>query len=231
MTERRHNCRMLLLAGVLLAAEVLLCGGCPLIGLLGTPTRREEKIPAEFDLAQHEESTLLVLVDQPAWLNARANLRYYLTNYVGARLIDKVGFPSDKLIRYERLSQFRSSRADFVLLSPTQVGQALEADMVLFVAIEDYELSSMDTTNYHKGSMAAWCSLWHVSGGKKLWPGSEESRRVDVGFEVGPAAADAAVERLTRAMAYCITRYFYDCPGDQFRIGDDRTQTEWVNWK
>jgi len=231
MTKRQHNCCTFLLAGVLLAAEVLLCGGCPLVGLLGTPTRREEKIPAEFDLAQHQENTLLVLVDQPAWLNARANLRYYLTNYVGEQLVGKLDFPPGKLISYDRLSEFRSARGDFLSLSPPAIGQALGADVVLFVAVEGYELSSRDATNYHKGAMTAQCSLWQVSSAGKLWPRPEESRRVDVGFEVGPAGGAAAVERLTRAMAYCITRYFYDCPKDQFRISDDRTQTEWVNWK
>ena len=43
---------------------VLLQGGCAIISLLGTPTNYERKIPAEYDLSELEDKTILVLVEQ-----------------------------------------------------------------------------------------------------------------------------------------------------------------------
>ena len=109
-----------------------LCGGCQLgrvVGVLGSPTSAEQKIPAEYDLAKQTEKKVLVLVEQPAWLGSDVNLRYYLTDALRKNLSKTMKFPEEHLISYDKLSELRSSRSDFSSLLPAEVGKALNAEI------------------------------------------------------------------------------------------------------
>ncbi len=205
--------------------------GCGLVSLLGTPSRSERKIPAEYDLAEHTDQKILVLVNQPAWLNAQVNLRYYLTRAINKNLMTKVGIQPDYLVPYNELSEFRSNQPDFSLLSPTQVGEALNANMVLLVIIEDYQLKELAETGYHKGALDAQAALVETATGERLWPDSTKNKSIKVGFEVEPRGREAGVARLAAACAHCIVRFLYNCPKNKFKVTDDRSGIGWKNWK
>lgn len=96
----------------------------------------------------------MVFVHQPAYLNAQANLRYYLTDVMNKELRKKIKISSKNLVAYEELSEFRSNRADFSLLSPVDVGSALDADLVLLVVIEDYQLEEVDEVVFQNAFLA-----------------------------------------------------------------------------
>ena len=95
-------------------AVVCLSGGCKfgrLVGVLGTPTYYEQKIPAEYKLIptkkdkkagiEHEApEKLLVLVEQPAWVGADFNLRYYLTEAMNNYLSQTVGVAEPNVVKY-----------------------------------------------------------------------------------------------------------------------------------
>src|SRR4030042_123928 len=104
-------------------AGVSLCGGCGVVGVMGTPSQYEEKIPAEYDLAGQKGRKIVVLVEQPSWLSAQANLRYYLTQAISRDLTAKVKVPPQDILSYDKLSEFRSSKSDFSSLSPAEVGK------------------------------------------------------------------------------------------------------------
>lgn len=205
-------------------------GGCKLIGLMSSPTPHEKKIPAEYKLAELKDEKILVLVSQPVWLNAEVDFRSSLTEEIRKHLVDKAKVRSENIIGYEKLLEFRATQPDFSYLSPSEVGQALDAEFVLFVLIEDHELSKTAETNYYKGSLGAKAVLIDISTKAKIWPQSEEAKFVRVGFELEPASRDTAISRLSKAFAYCLTRYFYDCPMAKFRILDDRSDTAWGQW-
>lgn len=209
----------------------LFCEGCGVVGLVGTPTRHERKIAAEYKLSRHRNQKMVVLVNQPGWLNAQDNLRYYLTKKINESLTEKVKIRPKWLVSYNELSQFRSVRRDSLLLSPVETGAALNADMVLLVTVEGYELNKMSGTDYYKGFLSVKTILRDVSTGENLWPGSGESRSIKVGFEVESLGREAAVDRLARACAHCTTRYFYDCREDKFKIMDDRSDISWEIWE
>ncbi|MHC4060356.1 MAG: hypothetical protein ACYSR6_01920, partial [Planctomycetota bacterium] len=205
----------------------LLCNGCGFISILATPTRHEQKVPAEYALQNHTNEKILVLVHQPGWLDARTNLRYHLTDAIHKELFEKIRIPPMHVIPYGKLSEFRSERPDFLSLSAAEVGTALGADMVLFVRIDGYELSRFAETNYYIGFLNGQSNLYEASTGRRLWPTSDRSKPVRVGFDVGSGNREAAVGRLANAVAHCTVRYFYDCPLDEFKIGDDRSHTGW----
>jgi hypothetical protein len=207
--------------------------GCKFAGfvpVLGTPTRYEKKIPAEYDLAQHEDQKVLVLVNQPGWLGARVNLRYYLTEAINEYLTDKVRIKAEYLAGYDELSKYRSNHPNFSLLSVSEVGAALDASMVLLVVVEAYELTKMGEMDYYKGFLAARTMLVDVGSRKKVWPESAESKIVRVGFEMEQGSQETAVIRLAGSFAHCTVRYFYGCTVANFKIPDDWSGAGLESW-
>ena len=124
-------------------AAILSCSGCGIIGIAGTPSQYEKEVPAEYDLAKQKGKKLLILVEQPGWLSAKVNLRYYLTEAVRGYLVADVKVPPKSILSYDELSKFRSSKSDFSLLSPQAVGKALGADIVLLIKIVDCQVGEV----------------------------------------------------------------------------------------
>lgn len=226
MTDNRKKQKMKKLPVFFMLAAVLFYSGCGIVGLLGTQSQYEKKIPAEYDLATQKDKQILVLVEQPSWLSIEVNLRYYLTEAIRENLALKVKVPPEYIISYNELSEFRSNRSDFSLLSPVEVGEALGADIVLLVIIEDYQLNEMAETGYYGGFLGAQAILFETASGAKLWPEYTEGKSIRVGFEA-EKEQEAAVDRLVSACAYCITRYFYNCPKYKFKIFDEGNQAGW----
>jgi hypothetical protein len=196
--------------------------GCGIVGLMGTPSQYEKKIPAEYDLTKQKGRKVLVLVEQPSWLSSRVNLRYYLTGAIRESLIAMVKVPSKYILSYNELSKFRSNKSDFSSLSPAEVGEALGADIILLVTIEDYQVSEVAGSGYYNGSLSAQAAVYDASG-EKVWEGSS----VEVGFDTGERGQEEAVKRLVNACAHCITRYLYNCPEYKFRIFDEGSKADW----
>ncbi|MFH1370178.1 MAG: hypothetical protein ABII09_02665 [Planctomycetota bacterium] len=215
------------------AAISCLClqAGCQpgIVALLGTPTSAESEIPAEYDLTQQKDQKILVLVDQPSYLNAHANLRYFLTDTVNKMLQMRLKIQPEFLIDYDKLAEFRSSTPDFSLLSPDKIGSALGADLVLLIVVNDCRVSDIGQTGYLSGELNAEAQLIRTSSGEKLWPTLEQAKAVKVGFESERRGQDAAAVRLVVAAAHCVTRYLYNAPKNQFKISDEVTNIGWEN--
>jgi len=224
--------RMKKLTVFFVVAAVLFYSGCGIVGLMGTPSQYEKKIPAEYDLTKQKDQKILVLVEQPGWLSTQTNLRYYLTKAISEKLMAKakVKVPGEYIISYNELSEFRSNKGDFSLLSPVAVGRALGADIVLLVMIEDYQLNEVAETGYYSGFLGAQTVLFETATGGKLWPESAKGKSIRVGFEA-EQEQEAAVDRLVDACTHCTTRYFYNCPKDKFKVFDDRSNVGWEEWK
>jgi hypothetical protein len=207
-------------------AAVFFCSGCGVVGLMGTPSQYEKKIPAEYDLTKQKGRKVLVLVEQPGWLSTQANLRYYLTEAIRESLIAKVKVPPKYILSYNELSEFRSNRGDFSSLSPTAVGKALGADIVLLVMIEGYQLGEVAESDYYSGVLRVQATLFETATEEKVWPEYAESKSIKVSFEAehGQETAD---KRLASACAHCITRYFYNCTKDKFKVFDEGGNTSW----
>jgi hypothetical protein len=231
--DMKHRVNMLVLAGsvAVLSVCILFCGGCPLVGVIFAPTPREKIIPAEYDLSEQIESRFLVLVKQPGWLNVKANMRYYLTRHINRELAMRIEIPTENLVSYQQLKDFRSSRPDFSYLSLEQIGSQFKVDFILIVTVSQFELLEMSQENYHRGFMASRCSLYDATTGAKLWPDSSSGKNIMVGFEIEEKGQKAAIERLSNRTAYCTVRYLYDCQKGNFKIADDRSGENWLGWK
>ena len=213
------------------AAMPLLCllAGCSpgMIAVLGTPTSAETKITPEYDLAQQKDKKILVLVDQPSYLSAHPNLRYFITDTVNKLFQQRAKIDPQLLIDYDKLADFRSNTLDFSLLGPEKVGSALGADFVLLIVVNDCHIARVGETGYFSGSLDAYAQLINSGTGEKLWPTLEQAKMVKVGFESERRGPDAAAVRLAVAAAHCVTRYLYNCPKNQFRISDEAGRVGW----
>jgi len=214
----------------LFVGSVFFCNGCGLGSMIGTPTRHEKKVPAEYELREQKDKKILILVEQPARLMGTANLRYYLTRDIREYLIKKVRMPAGGLISYENLVEWRNNQGDFSRLTPIEVGRGLEADIILLVEVEDLQLYDMAKTSFVKGFLSCRAVILDTSTGEKVWPKSFVGKGIKVGFEFDERGRGVGVARLTAASAHCLTRYFYDCPIDKFKIADDRSGEAWENW-
>ncbi len=213
----------------LVLAGILFQSGCGLVSVMISPTPHEQKITAEYDLSERKDQKVLVLVNQPAWLAAGVNLRYYLTKAMHITLTEKLEIESENFVGYNKLSEFRSNKSDFAFLSAQEVGKALGADVVLVITIENYRLNAMPEANYYDGSLNAGVALFDVAGGEKLWPESAKSKRVKVGFDIESRGRQVAISRLAKAFAHCTVRYLYDCSRTRFKIAEDRSGINWEN--
>jgi hypothetical protein len=210
---------------------VLFYAGCApqIVAVLGTPTSAEKEGKAEYDLSKNKDKKLLVFVDQPTYLSAYPNLRFYLTDVITKILQDKDKgkMPPSLFIDYHALADFRINNPDSYTLSPVQVAKELGADLVLVVTITDCKVRDISEGNYVIGSLDAHAALYNVSSGERLWPVTESSMPVGVGFESERRGRDAGVVRLAAAAAHCVTRYLYDCSKANFKISDERTASGW----
>ncbi|MHC4478678.1 MAG: hypothetical protein ACYTEL_23840 [Planctomycetota bacterium] len=202
MKKVERTCSIRQVLTVSCAAAVLFCCGCGIVSLLGTPTRREQKVQAEYAFGEQT-----------------------------GRKVKKVKIRPAHLVGYDKLSSLRSNRADFSRLSPSEVGSALGADMVLLLMVERHELDPVGGSGYYKGFLELESALHEVVSGQRLWPRSGQSKSIKVGFDAGVKGRAAALKRLMQAAAHCTARYFYDCPVDQFKISDDKSDISWERWK
>jgi hypothetical protein len=210
---------------------VLFYAGCnpALVGVIGSPTSSETGHLAEYDLSKNKDQKILVFVDQPAYLSAYPNLRFYITDIITKILQDKdkAKVSPSLFINYHALADLRASTPDFYTLSPAQIGEKLGADLVLVITVTDCKIRGLPEAGYFAGSLDAHAELYRVSSGEKLWPTAENSRLVQVGFESERRGRDAAVVRLAAAASHCVARYLYNCPKTGFKISDERTASGW----
>jgi hypothetical protein len=211
---------------------IIFYAGCvpQIIGVLATPTSSERASgSAEYDLSEDKDQKILVFVDQPTYLSAYANLRFYLTDMINKMLQskDKVNIKPSLIIDYKELADLRANTTDFYMLTPLQVANKLGADLVLVATVTDCKTRETSEASYISGSLEVHAALYKVSSGERLWPTTEQSRLVQVGFESERRGRDAAVVRLAAAAAHCVTRYLYDCPKANFKISDEQTTAGW----
>jgi hypothetical protein len=217
---------------------VILFEGCALIGVLGTPTPSEKMIPAEFKFVVDKsregrltpDKKLLVLVNQPSWLNAPPLLRQTLTEQIQIRLIANAVLKPSNMVPYESLSEFRSKEAAFSSMTTAQIGKALNADLVLVADLTAYRLVDVEDSGYCEGSLSGCTFLIDDANSDKLWPVDADNKKINVAFDVESHGREAAFDRLAAAFAHCTARFFYDCPANKFKIAEDKSDLVWSQW-
>jgi hypothetical protein len=219
----------------ILAAGLLIVfvQGCGIISILGSEPESTKKIPAEFkfDVSKDKkDKKVLVLVNQPSWLNAPPLLQQMITEQIQKRLMLYAGLKNFNLISYEALSQYRSGEENYSSMTAPQIGTALGADWVLLADLTDFKFGSIGESEYYSGSLSGHAFVIETANSEKLWPEDAENKKIDVGFEASKDGPQGSLAHLAAAFAHCATRNFFDCPKSSFKIAEDRIASSLNEW-
>jgi len=223
-----------ILITICIAAAAAMWSGCggvgALAGNISSETPSEKEIPAEFKLGEAlgKEGKIIVVATQPAWIKSPMDLRNALTNSLNAALEIKAEIKKERLTAYSDIMKIRMSLPEDKKNDPIETAKKLNAKYVLTVEVQDFDLSTFAEKDFYNGTMTVKSCIMD-SNGVKLWPTKKEGedyRLTSVEIENEKGTVKSAVEKLSDAAAFCITRYFYNCKTDHFRIPEEKRNIE-----
>lgn len=198
----------------LAVAAVAACGGCQIIPWLAAAFAGPEKREALCELDAPPGTVLLVLVDD---LRLRetvdcAAIKRDLTIHLNEELIKN--HVVDAVAGYDDVIELKITEPNFDRLSPGQIGERLNADLVLYVRIEGYSLKDNQGSPLWRGYLETSVTVCDVNG-RRLWPATEQDHAVKpveirLEEEMSPSYAPKLTERLGAEMADRIAKLFYD---------------------
>ena len=206
---------------------LLASSGCGILHTLFANQDEMGMVKAELELEEYLPGRVLVLVDQPSWVNCEANLRSMLTEDINFRLKEK--FKLKDLVEYGEIARLRAENPEFYKMSPYQVGRMVNADVVIVVGIDNYALYEIADAGYYSGSLVSRCSAFDVQENIKIWPRGSGTRRVGLCVEV-EKGSKKTLERLSKGSAHCVVRYFQDCKNEKFNIIDEEIDFRKIDW-
>jgi hypothetical protein len=215
-------------AGVLAACTLAFAAGCNVIGFFGSPTSHEKAVAAEYPL-RGTQSRIAVYVDEARSGSIPVELRRRLDTAVRTFLVRKVRVKEEYLVAPIEYTPGRL--AEYSRMSPAEVGRRAGADLVLYVRIESYDLMQMHSEGYFNGEIVTRSVLMDAASHEVVWPSGNDVKLARIRFELETGGREAALDRLAGAAAHCVTRYFYDCPADQFRAGDEQKEYDQMHWQ
>lgn len=166
-----HSDRLLLvLTALVVGLGVGAMQGCNIVGagyflLKGPPT-----VPAQFQLP--EGKSVVVFVDDRANRLGRADLRSKIAEAAEQALLSQRRAP-DVIDGRAAIIAARGERFGEPM-SMVEIGKAVEADLVIWVGIDEFTLSPDGTTFVPSSSVRV--RVIDVAEGGRLWPTSEDTR-------------------------------------------------------
>lgn len=197
-----------------LAALLLGAGGCTqsfawFVAQFAPP----KKVEAVYE--PPKDKRFLVLVeDKPSPVRYEP-IKYELAERIGRKLVDRK--VARETVSQDRLHDLTNTR-DYNLLSISEIGQKLDADLVLYVQIESFSLKDSPQSPLWQGRLAT--SVWVVDARepRRLWPKDQPTQ--GGGYRVGPVEfkhsenpsptyGEEIARNLAEEMAEQIVRLFY----------------------
>lgn len=210
------------------AIMLLLTAGCAdMSGLLLSPAPSEQSVPAEFNLREQKDKSVLVMVDESIGSGADPAVIRALSTAVVLNLQKQVKIKPDNILIPKEVSESGTGVSDIYRMGPIDAGQRADADFVLFVTIVDYELYTAGYKDYYTGELAARSLLYEVRTGEKVWPRESGGRVSRVRIELETKGRQVIFSDLVSSTAHCITRYLYNCNYRRFKTAYE--QVDYMN--
>ena len=173
----RKRSNVLLLAVALVATAA--CGGCHLVpAALLNMMFPNEKVPAAFELPDHETSKVLVLADDMYNPLSYPPAKRALTEKVNQMLIEKN--LAAEVVPYDRLKDLQAAEPDFNRLSVSALGQKLGADLVIYALLSPLGLKDNPGDSFWRGRFSARIRVVDVHQRRRIWPEESAGREVKV---------------------------------------------------
>lgn len=208
----------------------LFCSGCGIISILGTPSASEEVVEAKYDVSSRYEEKILVIVNQPSWVNSPINLRKELTNKINSYMrIYFEGMPEESIIEYDDVKSKRSRDLNFDDKDAVELGEIFDAGLIIYVEVLEFDFSRLTAGDYYSAEMKTFTVLYDGVTGDALWPKTKVDSVVSVELECEKTVG-GTMTRLATANAHCILRNFYDCKRQKYRVMEEKKQFDNEQW-
>jgi len=109
---------------------LIFSSGCQMVSIMGSPTRHERKIPAEYDFASKQKEKVLVVVDSAAWSDVPFDLKKKLVDALNAGLNKKLKLNKKNIIDYKNEKDFLQSKGEPSASLPYDIGKKAGADLL-----------------------------------------------------------------------------------------------------
>jgi hypothetical protein len=201
---------------LVLATIAGLASGCfLLIPILGSPAAYDIKVPAQINLKERSDKGIVIFVEPTRSVSA-PGLDSELAAAIKAELIKKASIQSGYLFVSGEVSPGRANmNLDFRLLSPSQIAREQNAGTILYIRIEEFQMTLLHRQGYYTGHLVTRSMIFDDAG-TQLWPKEESGRLIRTRDEVETGGSEATRKNLIDATTHCVCRYLYDCPKPDF---------------
>ncbi len=190
--------------------------GCQMLAVLASPSAYDIKVPAELELKGRGENKIVIFVE-PTRSISTPGLDIELAAAIKAELIKKASIQSKYLFVSGEASPGRANmNLDFRLLSPSQIAREHNAGTILYIRIEEFQMTMLHRQGYYTGHLVTRSMIFDDAG-NQLWPMDSSGRLLRTRVEVEIEGSDAARKNLIDATTHCVCRYLYDCPNPDFK--------------
>ena len=226
------NRKNILITTIITATVATLWTGCggvgAVVGNVSTEMPSEKETAAEFKL-KPTEGKIVVFAVQPAWIRSPMDLRVTLTNSINGSLEEKALIKKERLTEYGYVAKTRIGLPENKKDDSFETAARLDAQYVLVVQVQDFDLSTFGEKDLFNGTMTVKASLYDINK-KKLWPTDKSNKEITVNIEAEKGTVKSAVEKLSDAAAFCITRYLYNCKTERFHISEEKREIDSEKW-
>ena len=202
---------------ILLAAIAMGQGGCAVVAWTAAQFKGLEKIRALYHPPRDKK--YLVLVESRTPLNYPV-IKTDLTRRINRLLIEHDLAAST--VPHEMLANLSAAREDFNEMAISQIGEALGADVVLYVEIDEFMLKESRASPLWRGRLSTNVRMVECPSGERLWPDLPPRMGLPVDAVQTETVEESSKyygrkvsEQLADMMADKICKYFYD-----HRVGD-----------
>ena len=203
---------------------VAFCGGCNIVGVLGSETYSNQKVPAQLDFSDIAKAgPLLVLVEPSHGSRIPPDLPAKLRARIVSEIVKKTRVKAKNIISPEKVEPLLAQMQIFSGNRPLELGKAASAATVLYILIEDYRLTAVPQSQYHKGSLSTRGVVFDIASSKPLWPVAPETGTAASKVEFETEGPKVTQGRLMAAVTHCIVRNFYNCKRGHYKINDEET--------
>lgn len=150
---------------VLLAAIATGQAGCAVVAWTAAQFKEQEKIRAQYHPPRDKK--FLVLVESRTPLNYPV-IKMDLTRRINRILIEKDLAAST--IPHEMLANLSAARKNYNEMAISQIGEALGADVVLYVEIDEFALKESRASPLWRGRLSTNIRMVECPSGNRLWP-------------------------------------------------------------
>ena len=207
---------------LIILAFGVFCGGCNVIGVLGSETYGNQKVPAQLDFSDIAKAgPLLVLVEPSHGSRVPPDLPAKLRAVIVSGIVKKTRVKEENIISPEKMEPLLARMRFFPGNRPLELGKAASAATVLYILIEDYRLTTVPQSQYHKGSMSVRGAVFDVASSRPLWPVAPATGTARSKVEFETEGAEATQSRIIAAVSHCIVRNFYNCKRSHYKINDE----------